>query len=336
MKQTHHGYFACAFAAALMSMASDVYAQSKLWSQTAPDDAHQVQLAYRAQVSLGDDTLTTALGSQRDRSIAIAGFNAAINNYRAAIKLQPNWPEAYAHLGDAIHVFVEGCDRSSSRGIEKWCNKGFALNKTLAREGVAALVKFIELAPLDARSDQCLRSAAVLATKLNTVDDLRVAEAMYRKQLDRNDESPGSRVELANLAEVLMMMNRLDESIAMYVAALSVGGDASEVLGLAVALDRHGQAVQARALVRTISDTSLEHWQRLVAEGSVFYVPAGEEHYYRALVNESQGNGSFATEEYNLFLASGAQPQFADRAKSNIERIRRGPRTKAPSGEVTP
>ena len=166
-----------------------------------------------------------------------------------------------------------------------------------------------------------------MLTKITGSQELRQAIAVYREILERQDPDHASAVTSSNLAEIYMMLGELEPAIATYSQAVVGGADASATLGLAVALDRAGQGQQARQLVRAIGTESLRRWQDQIDDGSVFYVPNGEVHYYLALLNDAQGNPMIAAQEYDQFIASGAHPQFAPRAKQNKAKLRAAART---------
>jgi tetratricopeptide (TPR) repeat protein len=129
---------------------------------------------------------------------------------------------------------------------------------------------------------------------------------------------------LGNLAETYMMLNRLDDAIATYLRAISLGAArVSTVYGLAVALDRDGAGDQAIRRIQSHGTEGYDSFDRDYKHKSVFFVPAGEAHYYFALANEALGNYGAALELWNRYIASGAHPEFQPRAREHIEQLRK-------------
>jgi tetratricopeptide (TPR) repeat protein len=122
---------------------------------------------------------------------------------------------------------------------------------------------------------------------------------------------------MGNLAETEMMLGDLDEAIIHYRRTLEIEQNVSHYFGLAVALDRDEQGQLSRAILRTFGAGGVEELERLIARELVFYVPQGEAYYYLALGYEAVGRDDDAIRFYDLFLASGAHPQFAPRARAN-------------------
>jgi tetratricopeptide (TPR) repeat protein len=134
----------------------------------------------------------------------------------------------------------------------------------------------------------------ILYTHLGEVG--RAALEYERALAVRVDEGSRS-MTLANLAEVTMMAQMLDRSVALYEQAAEEGEGAERVLallGLAVALDRLGEHSEAIANART----AIREDQRplgALRQSDVFFVPPYEEHYYEgiglmALAEEQAGS----------------------------------------------
>ncbi len=301
--------------------------KATVWQRLAPDPAELLQQKYRATIQAGDDQLMIAMGSAQNTFRASENIKVGLDLYRQAIALAPDEAEAYYHLGSVLTSIVLDCKNASANPISKtWCHSSFALDKTLAREAVRAELTFIRLAPRDPRSEQCLESTATMLTKITGTQELRQAIEVYREILERQDPDNPSSVTLPNLAEIYMMLGDLEPAIAAYSQAVVGGADASAILGLAVALDRAGQGQQARQLVRSIGQESLARWQAQLIDGRVYYVPTGEFHYYLGLLYDAQGDNFRAAQHYDMFVESGAHPQFAKRAKQNKANLRAAPR----------
>jgi tetratricopeptide (TPR) repeat protein len=178
--------------------------------------------------------------------------------------------------------------------------------------------------PLDSRLLDVLNHRALTYTKLSDPDSLQRAVHDYDRILamvDGRSYDPGAMATwISNKAEILMMLGRLDDAIETYFRSLEYQDRALYGYGLAVALDRDGQGVKAREVMRGFA-----HADRLrdLTESTVFFVPKGEIHYYFGLGHEALGHADKAIEHYERFVASGAHPQFHDRARENIRALER-------------
>src|SRR5262249_3319236 len=99
------------------------------------------------------------------------------------------------------------------------------------------------------------------------------------------------------------------------------GGDAGTAYGYAVALDRDDNQAQATEVINALDPTAWIGYMRRVQAHDIFYVPAGEEHYYFGLILETRGEIDEAIAEWRAFIASGAPPEFQPRAKAHIEAL---------------
>ncbi len=131
---------------------------------------------------------------------------------------------------------------------------------------------------------------------------------------------------LGNSAEALMALGRLDAAILRYAQAEAIDGSdqaALHALGLAVAYDRDGQLQKSReALERSLAaDPGLRTFQ----SEDVFFVPAGDRHYYWGLLHEIFGNRDEAIRAFRDFLNEVPRSRYADRARSHIEQMQRQP-----------
>ena len=310
---------------ALACMASSAAAAPALtvWDRAAPDAAVQRQQRYDTMVTSGDDLLVVALGTAQSREEQRSNLKAALDQYRQAIAFAPELAEAYFHLGNALTTMVADCSMNSANPMSKtWCLAEFAFDKTRAREAARAMLTFVKLAPLDPRTEDCLGALTTMLTKITGPEELQQAVAVYAEIIERSDPQYINRTTVPNLAEIYMMLGDVNRAITAYSQAVLAGSDVSSTLGLAVALDRASQGQQARQLIRALTPEALQEWERGVAKGSTYYVPEGEVHYYKALVNDAQGFPLIAAQEYDLFVKSGAHPRFDARAKQNKSNLR--------------
>ena len=103
----------------------------------------------------------------------------------------------------------------------------------------------------------------------------------------------------------------------------------AEQLGVQAVVDPHewhrGEQAERRIAAgggaREVGGVGLDGFElyktRVEQTGEIFYVPEGERYYYFALVEEALGLDTSALAHWDQFLASGAYPQYAARAKAN-------------------
>ncbi|HEY4056814.1 MAG TPA: hypothetical protein VGM39_09400 [Kofleriaceae bacterium] len=90
---------------------------------------------------------------------------------------------------------------------------------------------------------------------------------------------------------------------------------------LAVALDRDCSPAEALEVIRAQGPDALQQYMLSFAEGLIFYVPDGEEQYYKALVFEAWERWDASAIEWQAFIASGAHPRFQPRAKQHLDEM---------------
>lgn len=242
----------------------------------------------------------------------------AIAAFTAATQLDPSNPEPFYYLAVV---------RSE---MQLDCKELCTFDPKVATEVLAAIDAFEARAPLDPRLANLIGRRAIYHTKMagETKDavaraHLEKALAAYRTTLDRY-LTPRTNTELVygNMAETMMMLGDVEGSIEYYRQAQRQRPSTSVALGLAVALDRDERSTEARALLRDVGADAIGNWEAAVQEGDIFYVPAGEVEYYRALINESFGNYEAAIANYTTFIQTRAHPQFSARAAANRDALR--------------
>jgi tetratricopeptide (TPR) repeat protein len=154
---------------------------------------------------------------------------------------------------------------------------------------------------------------------------LELAAKDYQSMIDHADSLNEGALHLSygNLAETYMMVGKLDEAIDAYRLALRARGNlgASLTYGYAVALDRDDQGVEAKRVIRSLPRESLTNFEDEYRKGHVFYVPAGEEEYYFALLYEAFGDTEESIERWQAYIKSGAHPQYQPRAKVHLDAL---------------
>jgi len=159
----------------------------------------------------------------------------------------------------------------------------------------------------------------------------------------------------ANLGEVLMADGQLAAAEAAYRDAVAVAiaqqrpglgaarfDDFREraqdlslgLLGLAVALDRDGQSDAARETMRralALESTAPVLSVASLPNSDLFFVPAGEVHYYVGLARAVAGRGAEATEAFHEFLSEAPASRWAPRAQAHLAALAR---SEAPRGDA--
>jgi len=291
-----------------------------VWDQAVVDtDAESAQFSYDRNLEAGNEDVQLAVTDVQNSSEKMHHALHALTEYRNAIKAKPDAAEAHYRLGIAEYTFFLAC-----KDPNIMCDPN-ALDPQVMQDVVEHWHKFRELAPLDIRGESLLFSCAILHTKLGTQDNLLQAIADYEALIDRREgtDAIGGDKEtvLSNLAETYMMVDRIDDSIATYDRAVALGADTSTIYGLAVALDRDGQGTRARELITRLGADAYQEFQDKIAKGLTFFVPDGEVYYYLALVDEALGLYQQSIIHWDLYIRSGAHPQFQPRAKHNRDAI---------------
>lgn len=259
----------------------------------------------------------------------------AVASYEKAARAKPDRAEPHLRAAVVIYFHWFYLDAESCRRKTRLCLK--AINHWHA---------FEKKAPLDPRINDYLFQRALLYTTLEKKRYLKKAVVDYERLINSTQfPSLGSdrATTLGNLAEIYMMLGDLDKAIPMYMRAIAVGNDALHAYGLAVALDRDGRGAKARQVMRKFGETDIDRSTgalRSLSRTGVFFVPDGEVHYYHALGYEALGQPAMAIVHYQKYLRSGAHPQFAQRAKENLKRLRKQVlkqlNKKGPPGILTP
>jgi tetratricopeptide (TPR) repeat protein len=311
--------FAIASTLTLAVAATGVRADS-VWDEATTDvDAEQAKFSYQRNLEAGNEDVQLAvseLDPKRKRSHVLHALAA----YRNSIAAMPDEPEAHYRLGIAEYTFMLACKQAWAL-----CDPDNPDPQVL-RDVVDHWHRFTDLAPLDTRGNALLFPRAILHTKLATKADFLLAVADYEELIDRHDgddiTARGTDNTLSNLAETYMMVDRLDDAIETYDRANALGGDISTVYGLAVALDRDGQGTRARQVIAKLGLEAFTDFEANVAAGQTFFVPEGEVYYYRALVEEALGLPQQAIIHWDLYIRSGAHPQYQPRAKHNRDALK--------------
>jgi tetratricopeptide (TPR) repeat protein len=305
-------------------------AHASVWDRalTSPED-EAAQDLYDAKMLDGDRAAMTATVQSASIKNTLESIKQAEAAYRAAAAVRPHDGEPYFRIGNLLYQMYFACDAVIVR--IPTCDATWATPTQQAR-AVEAWDAFEARAPLDPRVGEILLKRAILNTKLisGSAADRRYLDAAardYQAAIDRSDglsEAVGDEQLLGNLAEIYMMLGRLDDAVTTYLRVIATGAArVSTMYGLAVALDRNGEGEQAMRRILAQGAEGFESFQREFTRGAVFFVPKGEEHYYFALSNEAFGNYGVALEHWNRFVASGVHPEFQPRARAHIAQLQK-------------
>lgn len=291
-----------------------------------PDD-EVAQREYDRAMLEGDNNLDFAVAEVQVASRRKTYVENAINAYEVASRARPAAPEPHFRAAAAILRFYLECNPHEGAAL---CRGADTFNRHAGRV-IRHWDAFEAKAPLDPRlEDDILFERAILHTKLATAEHLAHARDDYKKLLARVTPRQNRFGALAsgNLAETEMMLGDLDAAIIQYKRTLELAQGVSLYFGLAVALDRDEQGQQARSILRSFGIRGVRDLEAQIVARDVFYVPEGEAYYYLALGYEANGIDEAAIRYYDEFLASGAHPQFAPRARANRAALveRRGKR----------
>lgn len=269
------------------------------------------ELAFRAKMEEADRLalLATHHRNQLQSARRVRLAQRAMETYAEAIALNPKSAEAHF--------------RAALVSTETQTAGNFPPPSELDK-AIAHIEAFEKLAPLDPRLPSMLFQLSLLRTKRGGKENIERGIHDYDKQLALIDQTSemnrnSMSTTLSNRAELLMMLGRLEESIAGYEAAIEFEDGISYGYGLAVALDRDGQGFRAREVARRYA--LLDPSDALTRNGT-FFVPAGEIHYYQAVRAESLAQYREAQDYYRLFLERVPRSPFAARARQNLEAIK--------------
>lgn len=278
----------------------------EFWAEAAGEN---VESDYSAAMRNGDVYAERAARLyRRSRYRARSFAYRAIEAYERAAKARPETAEPHYRAAAVLYAhYIQNEDFPEAdkirRAIEHW-------------------QAFERLAPMDPRLVDILINRSLAQTHLATKDSLKAAAADYERILSMLDAGSVNPASIAtwtmNAAEIHMMLGELSTAIAMYERALDLEARALYAYGLAVALDRDYQGARAREVMRAYAITDR---LRALDEPGVFYVPKGEIFYYYALGYEVLGDTEKAIRYYESFIASGANPQFQDRARKNMRAL---------------
>lgn len=211
-------------------------------------------------------------------------------------------------------------------------------NPTAGRAAYEAVVEHVEavrrLEPLDPRDDELSSSAGIAYSKLGALGGSDADDNFEKgiREYEHSRSAYGSTMSskdiattYSNEAELLMAVGRLDEAIRDYRTSIEVfPQEALGYFGLAVAYDRNGEWSKA---VEAMNQAAEHRGVERLKEPGVFFVPAGDIHYYYALFQQMRGHAPNAAIEYNRFLQRCTDSKYAARARAHLAEL--GPAAQA-------
>ncbi len=306
-----------ALAAALLMIAAPARA-SGFWERPDADpDAEVARVNYEREMEIGNEYAIQAA----NRGASSLGLGKlvmhAFRAYENASLARPDAAEPHYLAGLVLYSFFS-CG-ASANPICRSGNQDPSIAERIATHWTA----FEKLAPRDPRIDASFLFERALAhTNVATREHLVAAIDDYLASLRRTDLVRANISNAyGNLAENYMMVGRLEEALATYPEAIRLRPSTTTLYGYAVALDRDEQGAKAREIIASLGTSAFEEFRRSVESGEAFYVPLGEVFYYFALAEESLGLSDRALIDWERFLASGAHPEFAARARANRDAL---------------
>jgi tetratricopeptide (TPR) repeat protein len=287
---------------------------------------------YDRHLREGDERVLMADSRQISRAEIVRQVNLAITSYKADAAARPTEGEPWFRIATTLSSFyLASCGeyQSPKSPLRDCPGLPGKINVPIAEQVVAAWQEFEKRAPLDPRlsppadprlADSPLFERAILHTKLGTEAHIAEAARLYEIAIRRSSNADASETIWSNLAETYMMLGRLEDSLEAYRQIRSTF-DVSTKYGVAVVLDRAGRAEKALDLIRSEGREGYERFQQRVASGQTFFVPYDETFYYFGLAAEAFGEYSQAVEYFQMFLRSGAHPQFQARAREHVEAL---------------
>ena len=307
----------------------DAPARGGLWERAIEAGAADASRdRYEQALHDGDELAQRANAKGQNRSTVTSLVDQAIRAYQLAAAARPKEAEPHFRIASVVEAFFTDCGPAMIQRPATCPLGGGANDPVRARQAVEAWDAFEARAPLDPRLADALFNRAILRTKLvvsarDVKPLLEGALRDYSALLDRADGLTMVRLDQVwgNLAETYMMLGKLDEAVEAYQVAIDKGGSGSTVYGKAVALDRDERTAEAFELIRRQGPEAFDSFREEFMAGQVFYVPAGEEHYYFGLIYEAFNYRAEAIDSWNAFLASGAHPQYQPRAKAHLDAL---------------
>lgn len=304
-------------------------AQANVWERASDAGSDAARERYEAAMHDADELAARANAKGQSARTVNSLVDQAIAQYRSAAQARPTEGEPYFRIASVLESYFTDCTPMMlQRPPTCPITLSARIDPVRGKQAVEAWEAFEARAPLDPRVADALFSRAILRTKLvidakDARPHLEGALADYTALLDRADGMTMLRLEQVwgNLAETYMMLGKLDEAIEAYQVAIDKGAGSSTYYGKAVALDRDERGAEALELIKRQNVAAFDDFKEDFHNGSVFYVPPGEENYYFGLIYEAFGYYAESIASWKAFIKSGAHPQYQARAKQHIDAL---------------
>jgi len=237
---------------------------------------------------------------------------------------------------DALAAFLEANRVSPKNALGYfWLGKTYYQLERM-KDAIAAFSKVRALKPNFPDDYSMAFKLGIAYSKLGKFEEAvveysRAERILAARGQGSSDATFGRALLHANAAESLMAVGRLDEAIQRYVDSVALyPGYKLAWWGLAVAYDRDEQISKARdALQKAMSGDSA---MTGLTQKDVFFVPAGDIHYYFAIGHESRGDGPAAKKSWQQFLQELPRSPWAFRARDHLAALGGG--SKPPPGKT--
>jgi tetratricopeptide (TPR) repeat protein len=291
-------------------------------------ETFHMTLSYHRRRSGGVFQHTSEAMARAFRESRVVAVRAA-DAYERAAAADPSQEEPHYRAARVLEVhFIDKSDTPDPAQTQRALDHWYA---------------FERLAPLDPRLPDMLFHRSLALTKLGGDANYERAIADYERELrlvDVTNMHPDNVANrLTNRAEVLMALGRLDEAIALYRQGLAYRNEALYAYGLAVALDRDNREDEARRILESYVPNDFGDGQpmRSLRASTVFFIPAGDEHYYYALGYEALGRVDEAIGAFEQYLQAAGKSRYAGRAREHLRDLRRrGVRSRPPRASGAP
>ncbi len=161
---------------------------------------------------------------------------------------------------------------------------------------------FLDIAsPTDPRVADAHFNIAVLYTKLHQYQNAVTAYDKLISQWGPGTSTSEEASWIANRAETLMLLGKIELAVTQFELANFMAPSNSNMMGLAVAFDRYGDASAALELVKKVD---IESFKQDLARGQIFFEPRSEIYYYLGLVHEASGNKKAAHMHFSRLAKS--------------------------------
>jgi TonB family protein len=238
--------------------------------------------------------------------LRVRSFEDALAAFREATRASPQNALGYFWLGKTFYQLERMKEAIAAFGMVRKLKPSFPDDYSMAfKLGIA----YSKLGKFEEAVLEYSRAERILATRGQGSSDATFGRALLH----------------GNAAESLMAIGRLDEAIQRYLDSVALyPGYKLAWWGLAVAYDRDEQISKARdALQKGMSG---DNGMSALTGKDVFFVPAGDIHYYFALGHEARGDGPAAKKEWQQFLQELPKSPWAFRARDHLAGLGGGPK----------